>query len=333
MKRKDSSDNPNSSMKCPGDAHLYSHQPSALLSDTLILDTLLNQSQDTIYFKDVDSRFFLNNRKHARQFGKNDPGELVGMSDADFYPKANADKYRQDELLIMKTGIPMSDRVEQAVNPKGEGIIYLSCKYPLYDRSGKIVGTWGISHDITKLVKAEEEIAQVNAKLTALSLIDELSGLYNQRHFYNLLKITIDQFTRKRIGGLKADFCLIYLDIDRFKQINDTYGHVKGDAVIRYIAGQLTAHTRSSDTAFRYGGDEYALILQDTDLPTGRKLGERLRRIIERNPLVMDGTEIPLTVSLGIIDYQNEKTAGELVQRADIKLYQAKNEGRNCLRG
>ena len=333
MKRRDSSDDPKSSVEGPGYVHLYSHQPSALLSDPLILDTLLYQSHDVIYFKDVDSRFFLNSRMHVLMFGKNNPDELIGMSDADFYPKVYADKYRQDELLIMKTGIPIIDRLEQTENSKGENISYLSCKYPLYDRSGKIVGIWGISRDITKFVKAEEEVAQVNAKLTSISLIDELSGLYNQRHFNNLLKITIDKFTRKRIGGLKADFCLIYLDIDRFKRINDTYGHITGDAVIRYIAGQLTAHTRSSDTAFRYGGDEYALILQDTDLPTGRKLGEHLRRIIERNPLVMDGTEIPLTVSLGIIDYHDEKTASELVQKADTKLYQAKSEGRNCLRG
>ncbi len=126
---------------------------------------------------------------------------------------------------------------------------------------------------------------------------------------------------------------MICLDIDRFKHINDTYGHVTGDAVIRYTAGQLTAHTRSSDTAFRYGGDEYILILPDTDLPTDRILGERLRRIIEQHPLVIDGTEIPLTISLGIIDYHDEKSAGELVKRADINLYQAKSEGKNCLRG
>jgi diguanylate cyclase (GGDEF)-like protein/PAS domain S-box-containing protein len=333
MKRRDSSDDLKSFIECPGYVHLYSHQPSTLLSDTLFLDTLLYQTPNTIYFKDVDSRFILNNRAHARQFGKNDPNEVIGMSDADFYTKVYADLCRQDELQVMKTGIPLIDHVEQIENSNGDITIFSTSKYPLYDENGKIVGTWGISRDITKLVKAEEEIAQVNAKLTALSLIDELSGLYNQRHFYNLLKITIDLYTRKRIGGLKADFCLIYLDIDRFKQINDTYGHVTGDAVVRYIAGQMTAHTRSSDTAFRYGGDEYALILQDTDLPTGRKLGERLRRIIERNPLVMDGTEIPLTVSLGIIDYHDEKTAGELVQRADTKLYQAKSEGRNCLRG
>ena len=333
MKRRDSSDDPKSSVEGPGDAHLYSHQPSTLLSDTLFLDTLLYQTPNTIYFKDVDSRFILNNRAHARQFGKNDPNEVIGMSDADFYPKVYADKYRQDELLIMKTGIPLIDHVEQIENSNGDITIFSTSKYPLYDENGKIVGTWGISRDITKFVKAEEEIAQVNAKLTALALIDELSGLYNQRHFYNLLKITIDQFARKRISGLKADFCLIFLDVDQFKHINDTYGHVMGNDVVRFIGGQLTAHTRSFDTAFRYGGDEFALILQDTDLPTGRNLGERLRRLIEQNPLVMDGTEIPLTISLGIVDYRDEKTANELVQRADIKLYQAKSEGRNCLRG
>jgi diguanylate cyclase (GGDEF)-like protein/PAS domain S-box-containing protein len=333
MKRRDSSDDLKSFIECPGDAYLYSHQPSALLSDTLFLDTLLYQTPNTIYFKDVDSRFILNNRAHARQFGKNNSDEVIGMSDADFYTKTYADLCRRDELQVMKTGIPLIDHVEQIENSNGDITIFSTSKYPLHDGNGKIVGTWGISRDITKLVKAEEEVAQVNAKLTALSLIDELSGLYNQRHFYNLLKITIDLYTRKRIGELKADFCLIFLDVDHFKQINDTYGHVTGDAVVRFIAGQMTAHTRSFDTAFRYGGDEFALILQDTDLPTGRNLGERLRRIIEQNPLDMDGTVIPLTVSLGIIDYHDEKTANELVQKADVKLYQAKSEGRNCLRG
>ena len=333
MKRRESYESPDSSEKCPGDVHLSSRQPSALLSDTLILDTLLCQTQDTIYFKDADSRFILNNKAHARQFGMNDPGELIGMSDAGFYPKAYADLCRQDELLVMKTGIPLIDRVEQAVNSKGDVITFSTCKYPLYDRNGMIAGTWGISRDITNLVKAEEEISQVNAKLTALSLIDDLSGLYNQRQFYNLLNITIGQYTRKRIGEIRADFCLIFLDVDHFKHINDTYGHVTGDAVIRYIAGQLRAHTRSSDNAFRYGGDEFALILPDTDLATGRNLGERLRKIMEQNPLFMDGAGIPLAISLGIVEYQDEKTASELVYRADQKLYQAKSEGRNCLRG
>lgn len=177
------------------------------------------------------------------------------------------------------------------------------------------------------------EVVDAKAKLLSLSLIDELSGLYNRRHFEHLLKITIDLFTRKRLGGLKADFCLLLPDADHFKRINDRYGHVTGDAVIRYIGGQMMAYLRSSDYAFRYGGDEFALILQDTDLPAGRVIGERLRALFEHNPLVIDGTEIPLTVSLGIIGYQDEKSVSELVQKVDSKLYQAKRGGRNQLRG
>ncbi len=157
--------------------------------------------------------------------------------------------------------------------------------------------------------------------------------MYNRRHFDNILKITIDLYTRRRIGGLKADFCLVYLDVDHFKQINDTYGHVMGDAVIRYLGGQLLAYTRSSDYAFRYGGDEYALILQDTDLAAGKMIGERLRRLFEQNPPVIEGTSIPMTISLGIVEFQGETLNSELVCKADKKLYLAKSEGRNRLCG
>ncbi len=317
----------------PGYEYLYKQQPSALLSDTLILDAMLDQIQDTVYFKDAESRFILNNRVHIRQFGMRDQKDLIGKSDADFYPKVFADISRRDEVRVMETGIPMIDSVEQAVNASGEIITFSTCKYPLYDSNGKIVGTWGISHDITQLVKAEEEIAQVNAKLMALSMIDELSGLYNRRHYDHMLKITIDLFTRKRLGGIKADFCLILLDVDHFKKINDTFGHVAGDAVIRSIADQLIAHTRSSDFAFRYGGDEFSLILQDTDLVSGRIIGDRLRRMIEESPVLIDGIEIPVTVSLGIVDFQDERTASALLNRADKRLYQAKSEGRNRLCG
>lgn len=315
----------------PGYVYLSSHHPSALLFDTLLLDALLNETEGTIYFKDTESRFILNNRKHLAQFGAKSQEEMIGKSDADLYPKAFADKCREDELRVMQTGIPLIDRTEQAINSKGEVITFSTCKYPLYDQNGNIVGTWGISHDITKLVQAQEAVAQVNAKLMALSLMDELSGLYNRRHFDNILKITIDLYTRRRIGGLNADFCLILLDVDHFKQINDTYGHVTGDAVIRYLGGQLLAYTRSSDYAFRYGGDEYALILQDTSLLSGKIIGERLRRLIEQNPPVIEGATIPLTISLGIVEFQDETLNSELVCKADKKLYQAKSEGRNRL--
>jgi len=302
---------------------------ASLLSDSLIIDTLLNNSQDTIYFKDADSKFILNSKAHADQFGVSDPVDLIGKSDADFYPEVFADQSRRDELKIMETGIPIINKLEQGMNAAGETISFSTSKYPLYDKAGNIMGTWGTSRNVTSLVLAEEELAKVNVKLRTLTQVDALTGLYNQRYFYDSLELAVKLFSRRRRGGLSADFCLIMADIDCFKKVNDTYGHVTGDSAIRYVAGLMLAHSRSSDTAFRYGGDEYALILHDTDLTAGRELAERLRKVVEQNPLVIDHQRIGLTISLGVVCYDNETSTSEIVRKADACLYQAKQNGKN----
>ena len=302
---------------------------ASLLSDSMIIDTLLNNSQDTIYFKDADSNFILNSKAHADQFGVIDPVDLIGKSDADFYPEVFADQSRRDELKIMETGIPIINKLEQGMNAAGETISFSTSKYPLYDKAGKIMGTWGTSRNVTSLVLAEEELAKVNVKLRTLTQVDALTGLYNQRYFYDSLELAVKLFSRRRRGGLSADFCLIMADIDCFKKVNDIYGHVTGDSAIRYVAGLMLAHSRSSDTAFRYGGDEYAVLLHDTDLTAGRELAERLRKVVEQNPLIINHQKISLTVSLGVVCYDNETSASEIVRKADSCLYQAKQNGRN----
>ena len=127
-----------------------------------------------------------------------------------------------------------------------------------------------------------------------------------------------------------SDDTIYFKDLDsKFMLVNDTFGHLAGDAAIRYIGGLIMAHTRSSDTAFRYGGDEYALLLQDTDLAAGRELAERPRRVVGSSPLTIDKSRINLTISLGVVCFCDEVSPGELVSKADINLYQAKNKGRN----
>ena len=306
---------------------------SVSLSYKDAFELMMRSTSDSIYFKDCQSRFLFVSKAQLHRLNEEDMQSVIGKTDFDFFSNEHATKTYQEEQDIIRTGIPTIDKEEHAVFANGQLLWSKVSRYPLYDNEQNIVGTWGISTDITKLVQAQEEVVQANTKLVALSLMDDLSGLYNRRHFDNILKITIDLYSRRRIGGLKADFCLVYLDVDHFKEINDTYGHVMGDAVIRYLGGQLLAYTRSSDFAFRYGGDEYALILQDTDLSSGKIIGERLRRLIEQNPPVIEGTTIPLTISLGIVEFQDEKTNDELVCKADKKLYQAKTEGRNRLCG
>jgi len=303
--------------------------PTGLLTVSMVIDTLLKSSDDTIYFKDRSSKFILNNRAHYEQFGVKSQSELAGKSDFDFYPEVFAKQSQLDEMEIMRTGVPIINKMEQGMDAAGQILTFSTSKYPLYDEQGQIIGTWGSSRDMTKLVLAEEELEKANAKLRAISLTDELTGLYNQRHFYDSLKIMIKLYTRRRIGGYTADFCVVFMDIDVFKRINDTYGHVVGDSAIRYIAGLVLAHTRSTDLAFRYGGDEYALILPDTDLAAGRELAERLRVIVSEHPLITDGLTIPITLSIGVACFNNEQEGGEFVQKADVRLYQAKRDGRN----
>ncbi|MFH0993134.1 MAG: GGDEF domain-containing protein [bacterium] len=315
-----------------GKVTLFRHAPTDIAPDALIIDTLMTCSKNTIYFKDVHSKFILCDDALGRAFGAETPAHLIGKSDNDFFPEALAKQKRQDEIAIMQTGVPIIDKLEQGLNAQGEILVLSTSKYPLYDYDGKIIGTWGTSRDVTKLVKAEEELAQANAKLQALSLIDDLTGLYNQRHFYAILETTIKLFARKRLSGFSADFCLIFLDIDDFKHINDDYGHVIGDTALRFVSGHIMGHTRSTDTSFRYGGDEYAVILPDTKLSQGKKIAETFRSVIETNPLVIENHAIHLTVSVGIVAFNNETIASNMVEKADAKLYQAKHEGKNRVR-
>jgi len=322
----------------PGSMSDINHFASgkAVLSDAQLIRTIMNNSSDTIYFKDSHSRFIMNSKAHAVQFGFSDSPELAGKSDADFYPAVFAEKAIRDEQEIMRTGRPMIGIVEKWDRPDGTSTWFSASKYPLFNDLGQVVGTWGTSRDITDLKSAEHELERVNArleqanaKLLELAVIDELSGLSNRRNFDEILWKTFNIYLRLRERRLPANFCLLILDIDNFKVINDTYGHVSGDTAIKYVANLLTAHARTSDYSFRYGGDEYAVILPDTNYTGAFELAERLRVIIETNPLLIRDTTLHMTVSIGISNFENHTEPEQMIVEADTNLYQCKNEGKN----
>ena len=313
-----------------------SNEETAVLSDSQLIRTIMNNSQDTIYFKDVDSKFILNSRAHALQFGLSDPADLKGKCDLDYYPEPFVRKATQDEQEIMRTGLPLIGIVEKWDRDNGTSVWFSASKYPLYNDLDQIVGTWGTSRDITELKATELQLERVNArleqanaKLLDLAVIDELSSLYNRRNFDDILQKTCKIYQRLRDRGMPAEFCLLILDIDDFKLINDTYGHLEGDTAIKYIANLLTAHARSSDTVFRYGGDEYALIMPDTSHAGGVELAERLRIIVENNPLHLDDNLVNMTVSVGISAYGSHTEPKQMILEADNNLYECKHEGKN----
>ncbi len=169
-------------------------------------------------------------------------------------------------------------------------------------------------------------------KLSDLVSTDTLTGLANYRHFTNAIGQEMER--SKRTGQPTT---LIMIDADHFKQVNDNWGHEVGNQALKLIADAIVGNIRQLDTACRYGGEEFAVILPSTDTATSLQVAERIRAAIEKAPLTVnlaDGsaTTHPLTVSLGISSYPGKLDNDnwhQLVERADNQLYEAKKNGRN----
>lgn len=163
-----------------------------------------------------------------------------------------------------------------------------------------------------------------------LSMHDHLTGLYNTRLFHDTLK---SQFSLAERHG--HNLTLLLLDVDRFKRVNDTYGHQVGDRVLTTIAQKVTGVVRAGDMVARVGGEEFAVILPETDTEGGAELAERIRANIEQTTLTLAGNvSLAVTVSIGVagLNTLNAETTTELFASVDAALYEAKNSGRNCVR-
>ena len=148
------------------------HSPFSVYPNELLMHAMRNSSQDTIYFKDLKHRFVWNSLAHAHQFNLNDPGEMLGKTDADFFPADFAKACMEEEKQIMKTGKPLIAKIESWVDFSGRLGWYSAFKYPLYDRDDNIIGTWGTTRDITDLKNAEAELERKNRLLRRLSRIE-----------------------------------------------------------------------------------------------------------------------------------------------------------------
>jgi diguanylate cyclase (GGDEF)-like protein len=174
-----------------------------------------------------------------------------------------------------------------------------------------------------------ENLAKDQEKLAELAIRDSLTGLYNRREFERLLNDEIHRFRRHG-----HPVSLLILDIDHFKKINDRYGHQVGDEAIRTVADIITNESRTSDIIARYGGEELAIILPETDADNAIRLAERTCQAIAEFPVMISPKEvIPITVSIGAATVpDNAHAARDLVTAADLAMYEAKRNGRNCVR-
>jgi two-component system cell cycle response regulator len=164
-----------------------------------------------------------------------------------------------------------------------------------------------------------------------LAVTDPLTGLHNRRYLDNHLKMLFD---RSAARGRPLSACIV--DIDRFKAVNDTFGHDAGDEVLKEFAKRIRATVRGADLACRFGGEEFVVVMPDTDSETAAVIAERLRAMVESTPFVVKstGTRLEMTASFGLsCSNDGAETPAQLLKQADQALYRAKTEGRNRVVG
>ncbi|RBH60057.1 MULTISPECIES: diguanylate cyclase [Pseudomonas] len=196
---------------------------------------------------------------------------------------------------------------------------------PLRSTNSTITHICLVIYDVTDVATNRHQLQAANAKLQKLSSTDRLTGLYNRGHWEESLKAAYAR--NQRYGNATS---LVMFDIDHFKRVNDTYGHQAGDKVIEHVADLVREHVRDSDVAGRYGGEEFGVVLSDTDKAGARFFAERLRKAIEALEVVHEGQSIRFTISLGVADLsQSSISHADLIAWADQALYASKKGGRN----
>lgn len=197
---------------------------------------------------------------------------------------------------------------------------------PLRNSAGQVIGAIETLQDITPQKQAELSLRASEEKFRIMSITDALTSLYNARYFHEQLEIEI-----RRAERYRRPLSLLMVDLDDFKQLNDTHGHLEGDRALAMVSAGIRQGCREIDTAYRYGGEEFTVILPETPLAVASSVADRMIQQIRGNPLVTDaGKTIGLTASIGIAEIRSGDTSESLLRRADEGVYAAKRRGKNC---
>jgi diguanylate cyclase (GGDEF)-like protein/PAS domain S-box-containing protein len=283
---------------------------------------LLANPEERIFFKDLDSRFlavsagFLADQAHGRALG-----DVVGKTDFDFFSQDHAAAAFEDEQRIIHTGEPVLVKLERETFRDRPDAWVSTTKLPLRDGEGRIIGTWGISRDVTAQVKAERALARQ-------TMHDPLTGLPNRLAFMDRLSQALASLERSRRRA-----ALLSVDLDDFKGINASYGHDAGDRVLVEAARRLSGACRAGDTVACFGGDGFAVLCPGLaeDEDAGFLAVRALKSLGER--FVDAGKDLTVSASIGaVVTADPAADPEELLRKAEVALYEAKAAGRDGFR-
>ncbi len=291
-----------------------------------IYKSIVDFLQEGLYFVDTDRTITYWN-KGAERISGFSAEEVIGKKCSDNI-LTHVDEHGNSLCL---GSCPLLASIED--QQSREAVVYLHHKNgqripvqvwvnPLFDSTDKLIGGFEVFTDISNKQANEAKIIE----LERLSLLDHLTQLSNRAYVEKELEAF---FAEKERFGMP--FGIIFIDIDFFKKINDTYGHDIGDEVLKFVAKTFSSNSRPFDLYGRWGGDEFIGILKNIDQKALCYYGERLRQLIE-NSYIMTGTsKIQVTISLGGTLARNDDTPSSILKRADELLYRSKKTGRNHL--
>src|SRR3569623_1877095 len=291
---------------------------SSVEDEAFLLETLMDNVPDTIYFKDRDSRFTRINRLAAARYGLASPALAVGLSDFDLFTEEHAAQALRDEQEIIRTGQPLVNVEEKETLAGGQIRWVLTTKRPLREQQVNSVGTFGISRDITARKNVEEQLQR-------RAFYDQLTELPNRALF-------LDRLQHLLIRGRRALgtplFALLYLDLDRFKAVNDSLGHQMGDELLIGTARRLERCLRPGDTLARLGGAEFTILLDEISSEADAiGVADRIKQELSA-PFMLRGHEIFTSISVGIaLSSEGYDSPNEMLRDADTAMYRAKAAG------
>ncbi|MBV1874387.1 MAG: diguanylate cyclase [Gammaproteobacteria bacterium] len=197
---------------------------------------------------------------------------------------------------------------------------------PIKNIEGEVKKVCVALHDVTDVGYYQTKLQTTMKELSLASRIDGLTGLFNRSHWEERLS---EEFSRiKRYGGKLS---LVMFDLDKFKLVNDTHGHLAGDAILKVVSENVLNVIRESDIAGRYGGEEFAVILPNTDIEGAKVVVEKLRKLSEETVVDFGGEKLKFTISGGVSEMESTLENHELlISQADEALYYSKAHGRNC---
>ncbi|MGN0920536.1 MAG: putative bifunctional diguanylate cyclase/phosphodiesterase [Cellvibrio sp.] len=295
----------------------------ALWANETYLNAILSHSPALVSVKDLNGNIILasENFKDLAYVGNE---SYTGKNLFEIFP-ADIAKAMWDLDIATKTN-QKTYEVEMDLMHKDDTVhTYLLIKFPLQNKNGDMFGICTIGTDVTDRKSVETKLSEQQSQINFMSFYDTLTGLPNRSLFYDRINYGITRAKRTN-----SQLALLLLDVDRFKNINDSLGHEAGDSLLKIIAMRLVDSVRDLDTVARLGGDEFVVVLEGVNNTADVMHEANLLLESLSQPITISGHEISTTVSIGITMYPNDgSSTDELLKNADIAMYKAKEAGKN----